>query len=339
MIRTFRRRTVASVLVCVLSATCSAIASAHEVRPGYLELTEREGGQFDVLWRVPLYRGAPLFIRPILPASTSPETPIASSAANGAEIKRWRVSIDGSLRGETIQIQNLESTVTDVLVRIQFADGGSETLRLTPDAATTTIPTVPSRFLVAQNYIELGVQHILLGIDHLLFVLSLVLLVTGFLRLVETITAFTIAHSISLAAATLGIVNVPSAPVDAIVALSIVFVAGEIIHKGMGRPSLGERYPWAVAFMFGLLHGLGFAGALTALGLPQHAVPIALLFFNVGVEAGQLIFIIGALLFMLVLDRMRISWPQWSYRIPAYAIGGIAMFWCFQRIAAMVGFA
>ncbi len=176
------------------------------------------------------------------------------------------------------------------------------------------------------------------GIDHLLFILVLLILVNGTRRLVATVTAFTVAHSLTLAAATLGFVQVPQAPIEAAIALSIVFVACEIVHSRQGRPGLTERWPWLVAFVFGLLHGFGFAGALSDVGLPQDAIPVALLFFNLGVEVGQLLFI-AAVLAVITLVRKHarsfvVSPPLWAWRVPPYAIGGVAAFWLVQRVTA-----
>ena len=184
---------------------------------------------------------------------------------------------------------------------------------------------------VIRTYTMLGVEHILLGIDHLLFVFALLLLVPGRRMLIWTITSFTLAHSVTLAAATLGWVRVPQAPVEAVIALSILFVAMEIVHWKQGRPGITRRWPWLVAFTFGLLHGFGFAGALSEIGLPEHAIPLSLLFFNLGVEAGQLMFIAAVLLLWAGLGRLR--FPQWAWRVPVYAIGSLAAFWTIERIA------
>jgi hydrogenase/urease accessory protein HupE len=195
----------------------------------------------------------------------------------------------------------------------------------------------PGSFEVIRTYTVLGIGHILLGFDHLLFVLALLLIVDGTRRLIATITAFTVAHSITLALASLGVLHVPGPPVEALIALSIVFVAGEIVHARQGRPGLTQRYPWIVAFTFGLLHGLGFAGALAEVGLPQNSIPLALLFFNVGVEIGQLLFIAAVLAVIAggrwLLARWPVRVPDWSWRVPPYAIGSIASYWVFERIA------
>jgi hypothetical protein len=187
----------------------------------------------------------------------------------------------------------------------------------------------------AKRYVGLGIEHILLGVDHLLFVLGLLLIVRGPWMLVKTITAFTLAHSITLALATLGVVHVPARPVDAAIALSIVFLAAEILHARQGRPGLAARKPWVVAFAFGLLHGLGFAAALTQLGLPQSESPLALLFFNVGVEIGQLMFVGVFLALGWALRQLQVTWPRWSEAVPAYAIGTIAAFWFIERTSGL----
>jgi hydrogenase/urease accessory protein HupE len=187
---------------------------------------------------------------------------------------------------------------------------------------------------VARTYLALGVEHILSGVDHLLYILAMLFLVKGWRRIVATMTAFTATHSLTLTAAALGWVHVPQPPVEACIALSIVFVAREIVETRRGRPGLTGRYPWVVSFTFGLMHGFGFAGALAQVGLPQRAIPIALLFFNVGVEIGQLLFVSGVLGVMAVLTRFPRTWPRWADAVPAYAIGTIAMLWTIQRIVA-----
>jgi hydrogenase/urease accessory protein HupE len=209
--------------------------------------------------------------------------------------------------------------------------------RLQPSNPAFVVEASAGAWEVARTYLILGVEHILFGIDHLLFVLALLLVVKGAGRVVATVTAFTIAHSITLAAATLGLVRVPGPPVEAMIALSIVFVAAEIVHGARGRPGLTARRPWVVAFTFGLLHGLGFAGALSEVGLPQNAIPLALFFFNVGVELGQLLFIGAFAVAALVIARARILWPRWLEIAPAYPIGSIAMFWVLQRVIVLGG--
>ena len=204
----------------------------------------------------------------------------------------------------------------------------------------------PGALEVCRTYLVLGVEHILFGVDHLLFVLALLILVKGWRKLIGTITAFTVAHSITLAAATLGIVHVPNKPVEATIALSIVFVACEIVQRRQGRSGLTEAWPWVIAFSFGLLHGLGFANALREVGLPQNAIPLALLFFNVGVELGQLLFISVVMVIITLavhaarkLSRWSVA-PQsafaWCENTSAYAIGAVAAFWLIQRTLSFV---
>jgi hydrogenase/urease accessory protein HupE len=251
----------------------------------------------------------------------------------GAEIKRWviRTGPQG-LDGWEVAVHGLPATMVDVLVRVAYADGRVVSRMLRPDAPSFTL-TAETAGPAAGGYFVLGVEHILFGIDHLLFVFALVLIVRGIGPLVKTITAFTVAHSITLAAATLGWVHVPSAPVEAVIALSIGFVAAEIVRSRRGQPGLTERAPWLVAGVFGLLHGFGFAGALSDVGLPANDIPLALLFFNVGVEAGQLAFVAVALGVIALLRRIRL--PDWTPHLPPYAIGSVAMYWVIERTAAI----
>jgi hydrogenase/urease accessory protein HupE len=218
-------------------------------------------------------------------------------------------------------VSGLSATVVDVLARVQRSDGTTQVVRLIPSAPAFVVEDAPRWSAIAATYLGLGVEHILLGIDHLLFVLAMLLLVSSWRRLVATITAFTVAHSITLALATLGFVHVPPKPIEAAIALSIVFVAVEIVHGRMGRLGPTERWPWMVAFVFGLLHGLGFASALRAVGLPESAIPTALLFFNLGVELGQLAFVGVVLAFLASLRSLRLSAPVWTSRLAPTASG------------------
>jgi hydrogenase/urease accessory protein HupE len=188
---------------------------------------------------------------------------------------------------------------------------------------------------VASTYVSIGIGHILLGFDHLLFVLALVMIVKSTRRLLVTVTAFTVAHSITLSLATLGVLHGPGPPVEASIALSIVFVASEIIHQRQGREGLTARSPWVVAFAFGLLHGLGFAGALAEVGLPENSIPLALLFFNIGVEVGQVLFIVAVLATYRLLAKLlagRFDLARLT-PVPAYAIGALASYWLFERVS------
>ncbi len=314
----------------------SSLATAHEMRPGYLEIRESAPDTYDVLWKVPaLGEGLRLglYLRFADDVDMVNE-PVVGFFGN-AHIQRMRIRREGGLTGTPVTIDGLDATFTDVLLRLERADGSEITHRLTPAAPSYVIEAEPARGQVALTYFILGVEHILSGIDHLLFVLALLMVVVGWRKLVGTITAFTVAHSITLALAALGFVHVPGKPVEAIIALSIVFVAAEIVRGRMGNPGLTARLPWIVAFTFGLLHGFGFAGALSEIGLPQSAIPLALFTFNVGVEAGQLLFVGGILVLYFVGQRIQPTLPEWAWRIPTYAIGGIAAFWMIDRV---VGF-
>ncbi len=317
-----------------LSSVLSQCAFAHEVLPAYLQMRQTASDTFDVLWKVPT-RGENLRLGIYVefPSGCMPVDDPRIQLDEKSLTERWTVACRGGLAGETIRVAGLSGSMTDVLVRLERLDGGAQIVRLTPASPSFVVAASPEVAAVAFTYLSLGVEHILLGMDHLLFVLALLFLVKGIGRLVATITAFTVAHSITLACAVLGFVHVPGPPVEACIALSIVFVAGEMIHGARGQVGIAARWPWIVAFTFGLLHGLGFAGALSEIGLPQPAIPVALLFFNVGVEIGQLLFVTVVLFVVRTLRAVRPA-PQWAKLVPPYAIGSMAMFWVFQRIAA-----
>ena len=243
-----------------------------------------------------------------------------------------------SLTGQVISINGLAALQTDVLLLIQLQDGTQHSAILRPGSPEYTIPLQASKLEVAGDYWRMGTIHILEGVDHLLFVLALLLIVSGIGQLLKAVTAFTVAHSITLALATLGVVHVPAAPTEAIIALSILFLATEIIHKHNGQISLTERYPWVIAFVFGLFHGLGFAGALSEIGVPQNEVPLALLMFNVGVETGQLLFIAVVLSLIALLKRLPFTAPQGAWRVVPYAIGSVAAFWTIDRVMSFLPF-
>jgi hydrogenase/urease accessory protein HupE len=247
-------------------------------------------------------------------------------------VERWQISKPGGLVGQSIRIDGIASGVTDVIVRVERQDGTSQVERLLPADPQFVVKAPEGTGEVAWSYLVLGVEHILGGIDHLLFVLALLLIVRGGKRIFYTITAFTLAHSITLVAATLGWVHVPGPPIEAMIALSIVFVAAEIVNGLRGKPGLTARAPWVVAFSFGLLHGFGFAGALAEVGLPQNAIPVALLMFNVGVEVGQLIFVGFALGAAALTARVPVHRPAWTNFVLPYAIGTVAMFWVIERV-------
>lgn len=311
-------------------------AAAHELRPAYLELAETAPGQFNVLWKVPAAgdRRLGLYLR--LPANCNNISEPARAIENAAYFERWQVSCDGGLKGQTITIDGLRSTLTDVLARISWADGSVEVERLTPEQPSLTLKGAQTVWEVAHTYFVLGVEHILGGIDHLLFVLALMLLIRDPWMLLKTITAFTVAHSITLTGAALDYLSLPQAPVEAVIALSIAFVARELILMKPGEWRLSEAYPWVVAFSFGLLHGFGFAGALKEIGLPHGDVPLALFTFNLGVEAGQLVFVAAMIvLYRIAMTMMRLPLPPLRTAM-AYGIGTAATFWLLTRLGAFI---
>ena len=307
---------------------------AHEVRPGFLELRETAANAFLMTWKVPALGEYRLGIKPRLPETCGVIGTPTTIQAGGAFIEHQRVSCDRGLEGQTIAIDGLDATLTDVLVRIENLDGMVRSARLTPSSPSFIVPVQPGPLMVLRDYVGLGVEHILFGIDHLLFVLCLLLLVRGVRQLLTTITAFTLAHSITLAAATLGFIRVPAAPVEATIALSIVFLASELVRGEAGRSAVTRSYPWLVAFSFGLLHGLGFAGALAEVGLPQREIPLALFAFNIGVELGQLAFVAAVLSLVRIARGVKLRLPAWAPGAAGYAIGSLAAFWVFARLAA-----
>lgn len=326
-------RTAAALAIAVVSFTP---AFADEFKPAYLALKQTDAESFRVVWRVPaLNETTALALMPRFPTGTEDTSPHRVTFAAGARVERWSIRVPGGVAGKVIEFSDHSAVRTDVLVRIEHNDGTATQLgRVTPLESRFVAAARPAAFEVVRAYTVLGIEHILTGIDHLLFVLALLMIVPGRRMLFATITAFTLAHSITLALATLGIVSVPGPPVEAVIALSIAFVAAGVVAHERGREQLATRRPWAVAFGFGLLHGLGFAGALTEVGLPEHSIPLALLFFNVGVEIGQLIFVGAVLLVAHVARRLTID-PELRRRgviLPAYAIGGVASYWVFERV-------
>lgn len=307
---------------------------AHEVRPAYLELRERAPGEFAVRWKTPMRGELRLGLEPRFSGRTRDLTPVRTDRIGDAAIQTWSFAETDPLRGGTLRIEGLEATMTDTLVRMEFLDGSSWTDRLTAARPEAGIPERPAALTVSRVYFELGVEHILRGMDHLLFVLALLIITRGPWRLLKTVTAFTVAHSLTLSAAALGFVRVPQQPVEAVIALSIVFVAAEIVHAERGIRGITQRAPWVVAFTFGLLHGFGFAGALHEIGLPQGQIPVALLFFNIGVEAGQILFVAAALGLSSAVAKLRVPVPRWTTPASAYGIGTVAMFWVIQRVLA-----
>lgn len=308
---------------------------AHEIRPAYLDMRETAPGAFAVVWKVPAQGEMRLGLYVRLPETCAAKAEPTTSIEGGAHLERWTAVCRHGLKGEAITIDGLRSTMTDALARIAYLDGTTEVARFTPEHPTFVLAGAQTSLEVAATYFRLGVDHILSGLDHLLFVMALILLVRERWMLVKTITAFTVAHSITLAGASFGYFSLPQAPVEAVIALSIAFVASELIKMRLGSRRLSERYPWAVAFAFGLLHGFGFAGALKEIGLPQSDVPLSLLTFNLGVEAGQLIFVAGVLILLTALGALVRVPAAPARQAGAYLIGTAAMLWLIPRIIGL----
>jgi len=333
----FYQSLIVMVTVLVVVLTLVKPLSAHETRPAYLEINETSPGRYSILWRTPVLSGMRLPVVLKFPDSARDlKDPQVTELADSLVERRIIEYSDGTLAGKKIEFVGLQGTITDVLVRIQLLNAHPSTVLVKPSEPWVQVAISDGPLAVAGAYLVHGVEHILFGVDHLLFVLALVLIVRSYRVLLFTITSFTIAHSITLALATLGVVHVPRPPVEAVIALSILLIAVEIIRRERGQFSMTAKWPWVVAFSFGLLHGFGFASALTSIGLPRTDIPLALFTFNVGVEIGQLAFI-GLVLGVITLARrVKVTPILERYALPAatYAIGSLAAFWFFERLAA-----
>jgi hypothetical protein len=308
---------------------------AHESRPAYLEITETTPERYSVLWRTPLLSGTPLPIRLRLPATATNFIEPHTQELADSLVERRVIDVPGGLGGQRIDILGLQGTIIDVLVRIQTRSGVTSTQLVRPSRPWVDVEAPRGAFATAGVFLTQGIEHILLGVDHLLFVFGLLLLVRTTWMLVKTITAFTVAHSITLAIATLGYAQLPAVPLNASIALSILFLGPEIIRSWRGESSLTIRHPWVVAFVFGLLHGFGFASGLAAIGLPAVDIPIALLMFNVGVEIGQLAFVALILAMTWAFRVLRVRWPTPIAVLPAYVVGCLGALWSIQRLVIL----
>jgi hypothetical protein len=322
--------------VCLLLAVSTV--SAHEARPAFLEIKETAPGQFSVLWRTPVLAGMRLPVVLKLPDDVKNlREPDVQELADSFVERRWVDAGPNGLAGKRIEFPGLQLTITDILVRVELLDGRSWSMIIHPSKPYVEIAAPQSHLAVLGGYIVHGIRHISLGADHILFLLGLLLIVKDRWMLIKTISAFTVAHSITLALATLGYANAPVVPLNAAIALSILFLGPEIVRVWRGETSFTIRHPWVVAFAFGLLHGFGFASALTSAGLPRAELPLALLGFNVGVEIGQL----GFVLLVLLLERsfliLEIRWPRWVEALPGYTVGSLGAFWTIQRLLILLG--
>ena len=335
------RRLCGLLLIALLLVGVGRMGEAHALDPGYVNLQNLSGDAWRVFWRKPAVKGKPMEIDLALPGNCTPQDGGAAQFDGVAYVSQWVATCPGGLEGRRIEIIGLGATRTDALIRIEDGDKATLTARLTPGDPSFEIPEDLSSGQVFASYLALGYAHILEGYDHLLFVFTLLVLIGNPWRLAGAITAFTVAHSITLALATLGVLTVPSPPVEAAIALSIVLLAVEILRRRSAGDQLTEKYPWIISFSFGLLHGLGFAGALTEIGLPEGDIPMALLAFNIGVEAGQLSFVAAVL---LVFVAARAIWPRLveemhrpgapGSTVTGYAIGAMSVYWLAERVAA-----
>lgn len=316
------------------------LAFSHALEPGFLNIEQQSKQQFKITWKIPQVNGQPMGIYAHLPDVCNDRFGPKTQFTGSAYLSNWQTSCKDGISGNSIYIEGLDKTATDVLVRYKPLEKSAVTLLLTPHQTSKILPKEPDLWSVVSSYLLLGVDHILLGIDHLLFVLALILLVSSKWGLIKTITAFTLAHSITLSAATLGYISFPVPPVEAIIALSIMFLALEITKNQAGKMSLTERKPWLVSFTFGLLHGLGFASALAETGLPETEIPAALLTFNIGVELGQLLFIAMVLITIYCLKltckyfNIKQAYQKRGITYLVYTIGSISSYWFIERVVS-----
>jgi len=312
----------------LLALLMASPAAAHEIRPAALELTEQADGMVSVIWKQPVLSGLKLRMRPILPAQCTPPEQTKQEFTGTATLETWQTACRLD-RGE-IRIEGLEQTLTDVFVRLKFANGSEQTRVLRPASPAFALASETGNS-PASAYLRIGADHMLFGWDHLLFVLGLLLL-TPVRKILWVISAFTAGHSLTLAITALGLLRLPSGPVELLIALSIFFLAVEVVRKRAGKTSLTIRQPWIVAMAFGLLHGLGFAGALAAIGLPKGQEIWALLLFNLGVEIGQILFVATVLGAYWLISRLPIDRQQWLVRPALYLVGSLGAYYTMERI-------
>ena len=326
----------AHILALVLAVLAfSATAQAHPLAPSLLEIVERTPGRADVKWKTPAVVVPGSELRPVLPVHCRSVQDARADVIETAVVRRWEIACEAPLEGSSIEVSGIASSRADVILRVALADGRLFSSVLTEGRATFVVPARQGAAAVGWRYAVLGFDHIATGYDHLLFVLGLLLLVRNRRQLVATVTAFTVGHSVTLSLAVLGLVAVPSRPVEALIALSILFLAVELARGSDAGPTLMRRYPWALTAAFGLLHGLGFAGALREIGLPAGEIPLALFSFNLGIELGQLAFCGLVLAAHAAATRLRLASPGRRGMMPAaYAIGSLAGLWFIERLAA-----
>jgi hypothetical protein len=314
-------------------------AFAHEVRPAYLEIDQTGANTYAAIWKQPTMGDVAIHLVPHLSNGWLEQAPADQYAADGFLIRRWSLHATGAspLDGQTVTIEGLEDTITDVFVRVRLLNGNGLDTIVRPEAPRVRLALAKGAPTTVPAFLLLGIEHILTGPDHLLFVLGLLLIVRDRWALLKTVSAFTLAHSLTLAAATLGLIHLSTPVLNALIALSILFIAPEALRAQSGGTSLTIRYPWVVAFVFGLLHGMGFANGLSTLGLEKGALLLALVLFNIGVEIGQLTFIAVVLALKRAFRLMAIEWAQPVALAPTYAIGALGAMWTIQYSAIVFG--
>ncbi len=316
-------------LLFLLPLLLSVPAQAHRFAPSLLRLVEVGDQVYNVVWKTPAQATSAKPLQPVLPDNCVSLGDGSGEMEGTGVVRSWRVRCAGGLVGKTLSVSGLAENQASVLSSLETRDQRFYQALLNSAQTSFLIPDEPTAVAVMREYSWLGMEHIWSGIDHLLFVFGLLLLVGGGRRLVWTITAFTVGHSITLSLVTLGYFEYPVALVEFTIALSIFVLALELARKDGG--GLFRRYPWGLAGGFGLLHGMGFAGALAEVGLPQSELPLALLFFNIGIELGQLAFIFSVLALWLVLRRMVQQWQQQLLPVPVYVLGSMSAMWCIER--------
>ncbi len=323
-------------LALFLAFAAAPRARAHEIQPAFLEFRETGPDTYAVLWKVPTVNNNAPGFQPVLPPGAKITSDVSREQRNNTYYERYTITLPGGLTGQTLTVAGPTAVLADVLVRILRPDGKVQFLRINPATPVATVEAAPGAWAAAGTFFRLGIEHILMGVDHLLFVLGLLLIVKDRWMLLKTITAFTVAHSITLAVATLGYASAPLPPLNCAIALSILFLGPEMVRVHRGQTSLTIQKPWLVAFAFGLLHGFGFASGLANLGLGRGEIPLALLSFNVGVEAGQLLFVAIILLLERSFRVLMMRWPRWVESLPAYTVGSLGAYWTIQRFWIMV---
>jgi len=328
---------VLSVVALVLALLRPGVGLAHQSQPGNLELKQLDREHYQVVWRAPFYYGRPHPARLKLPAGWQVTAEPVRARLSDSIVEKQIVAVPlQNFDGSRLEFPGLGGTVTDVLVRVERIDGTSFATIARPTRPWAVLQGARAWYAVAGEYLALGFQHILMGFDHLLFVFGLLLIVGSRNRLVKTITAFTAAHSITLGLCALGLVSVPLPPIEAAIALSILFLGPEIVRTWRGESSLTIRRPWVVAFLFGLLHGCGFASGLSMAGLPKAEIPQVLLWFNVGVELGQLAFVLPVVLMVRTIRTLDFRPALWLQRAPGYLVGSCGAFWAIDRTVSML---